>query len=168
MVTTAASNASGLCCSLCCLPRPPSLVACSSAPPSLSFSRVGLGEMGLSPPSLPLSLGKWWPVGKGHGNPIEFLSPALPCPSLSSLSLLCASVCFGSSELETAQTSEIEKGGSGHRPAHLKLRWIITALRILRSAPALYTRRRTSFAYPFNFLSSDVDWLGGSRILFLI
>jgi len=33
---------------------------------------------------------------------------------------LCASVCFGSSELETAQASEIEKGGTGHRPAHLK------------------------------------------------
>lgn len=148
MVTTAASNASGLCCSLCCLPRPPSLVACSSAPPSLSFSRVGLGEMGLSPPSLPLSLGKWWPVGKGHGNPIEFLSPALPCPSLSSLSLLCASVCFGSSELEAAQGSEIEKGRSGHRPSSPEADVDYSALRIFCCALALYSPHRLYLRSP--------------------
>ena len=89
------------------------------------------------------------------------LPPSLPLSLSLSLSLclsLCASVCFGSSELETAQASEIEKGGSGHRPAHLKLRWIFSALRIFRSTLALYTRRRTSFAYPFNFFSSDADW----------
>lgn len=47
---------------------------------------------------------------------VSLSSARLPPPPFA----LCASVCFGSSELETAQASEIEKGASGHRPAHLK------------------------------------------------
>jgi hypothetical protein len=67
---------------------------------------------------------------------VSLSSARLPPPPFA----LCASVCFGSSELETAQASEIEKDASGHRPAHLKAEVDSLSLPPLRPPP----RRRRS------------------------
>jgi hypothetical protein len=147
LVTTAPSNASAPAAALCRCPSPLSLsslvVVCSSSLLcSLALVRrrgvVVLGELGFStrfiffpflfPPQF-----------------FFFLSPPTPFPS---------SVCFGSSELETGQASEIENCWSGHRPAHLKLRWILSTLH----SHCLYAR--TSFSVSIS-LFSPLAWLIG-------